>query len=57
MLALVERRSIMRRVCWRVAFAVLSAGVRTGDVMMSSTAMIVVGCLSTDMREGRYQCR
>lgn len=38
---LVDRRSIIWRVCWRVASAVLRAGVSTGEVMMSSTAMVV----------------
>lgn len=41
--AVVVRRSIIVRVCWRVEFAVCRAGVRTGEVMMSSMAMMVVG--------------
>lgn len=41
--AVVVRRSMIRRVCWRVAFAVWRAGVRTGEVIMSSIGMVAVG--------------
>lgn len=40
--AVVVRRSIIVRVCWRVEFAVWRAGVRTGEVIMSSMAMVVM---------------